>query len=113
MEAGQTTAFGRPARQTPAVARIKLDMLSVSNPTTAAAALPAGGAAPGAVPIPAAAAASRQPGLTPDVHAAGASVTARVASVEQQLSGVMDYTSVWTACCAAARATARSSPDRA
>ena len=88
MEADQTTTFQQPAQQTPAVARIKLDPLSVSNPTVAAAALPAGRAASGAAPTPAAAA-FPQPGLTPGLDAAGASVIARLVSIEQQLSSIV------------------------
>jgi hypothetical protein len=89
MEAGQTTAFGQPAQQTSAVARIKLDSLVVSQPTAAAAVLPAGGAAFGAAPTPAAAAATPQPRLTSAPDAAGASITARLLSIEQQVSSII------------------------
>ena len=89
MEAGQMTAFGQPAKQTPAVASIKLSSLVISDPTTAAAALPAGGGAFGAAPTPAAAAATPQPRRTSAPDAAGASVTARLLFFEQQVSGII------------------------
>jgi hypothetical protein len=89
MDAGQPTTFVQPAQQTSAVARIKLDMLSVSHDTTtAAAAPPAGGAASGAAQTPTAAIPSPQPGLMPSSDAAGASVIARLVSVEQRVDGI-------------------------
>ena len=87
MAADQTTSFGQPAHQTPAVARIQLELLSVRLSAEQTAALPAAGALFSAASNPAAAAGLSQPRLAPEPYIAILPTAGQV-SVEQ-LNGVI------------------------